>query len=261
VSTIGFMPGKASRVDWTFHTLNFSFILAGAGTYLWRGRILRVESPAVIQQFPGEKMDYGPDAGTTWREVYVVYDARCAPRLRSAGHYRPDRPLWAIANAGPVLRAAAEREGDGPVDRIDRIAERMVYESLVGGAPDAADRAASTIAGIQSLARADPGLPHDFEALARRRGLSLTSFRRHWLARVGMPPARWLRGVRMREACRLLAETRLPIGEIARRVGFDDELYFSRRFHADRGMTATAYRRTFSGPHISSAAELMQQSR
>jgi AraC-like DNA-binding protein len=46
----------------------------------------------------------------------------------------------------------------------------------------------------------------------------------------------------MRRARRLLAETDLPVREIATRLGYEDPLYFSRVFRKVVGLPATAYR-------------------
>jgi AraC-like DNA-binding protein len=48
----------------------------------------------------------------------------------------------------------------------------------------------------------------------------------------------------VREACRLLVETRKTVGEIAAELNFADPLYFSRRFKQLVGVPATEYRAT-----------------
>jgi AraC family transcriptional regulator, arabinose operon regulatory protein len=40
----------------------------------------------------------------------------------------------------------------------------------------------------------------------------------------------------------LLDTTGLSVKEVAARVGYDDPLYFSRRFHAEHGTSPSAYR-------------------
>ena len=50
--------------------------------------------------------------------------------------------------------------------------------------------------------------------------------------------------MRMSEAARLLRSTLLPINEIAQRVGYEDALYFSRRFSGCYKSSPTAYRKT-----------------
>jgi len=51
----------------------------------------------------------------------------------------------------------------------------------------------------------------------------------------------------MLEAARLLRFTELTIGEIAHRVGFDDQLYFSRAFKRHHGEPPMAYRARVRG--------------
>lgn len=71
---------------------------------------------------------------------------------------------------------------------------------------------------------------------------------RSWLYRCFMdyaaqPPAMFLRDVRMLRAKSLLRRTDLPVQEVARAVGFEDPLYFSRVFTAYEGCSPSAYRK------------------
>jgi len=59
------------------------------------------------------------------------------------------------------------------------------------------------------------------------------------------PPHRFSIEERLRRACRALAQTDAPIAEIARTHGFADPLYFSRRFRAFTGESASTYRRRY----------------
>ena len=60
----------------------------------------------------------------------------------------------------------------------------------------------------------------------------------------GTSPQEYLLDYRIRRACSLLKETDLPISDIARSVGYDDALYFSRLFKQKKGQTPTQYRKT-----------------
>ncbi|MET4579853.1 AraC-like DNA-binding protein [Ottowia thiooxydans] len=53
---------------------------------------------------------------------------------------------------------------------------------------------------------------------------------------------------RMDLACSLLANTDRPIAEIAARVGFEDEAYFSRRFRQLRGLSPSLFRQQHATP-------------
>ena len=62
---------------------------------------------------------------------------------------------------------------------------------------------------------------------------------------VGVPPNRYIIGVRIKNAKRMLSSTGMPVGEIAERCGFTDPLYFSRTFRKYTGVSPSDYRRIF----------------
>jgi AraC family transcriptional regulator of arabinose operon len=55
-------------------------------------------------------------------------------------------------------------------------------------------------------------------------------------------PTEFLRRLRLNKACHLLGNTALPVGEIARRVGYTDPFAFSRMFSRTLGRSPSAYR-------------------
>ena len=62
---------------------------------------------------------------------------------------------------------------------------------------------------------------------------------------VGMPPMRYLRGLRMERAKDLLESSFLSVKEIAYRVGLNDESHFVRDFKATYGSSPALYRLHF----------------
>jgi two-component system response regulator YesN len=56
----------------------------------------------------------------------------------------------------------------------------------------------------------------------------------------------YLTQLRIEESQKLLAETNLPVKEIAIRVGYLDEKYYSRLFKKTTGIKPTEYRRIYS---------------
>jgi AraC-like DNA-binding protein len=244
-----FLPAKADWVRSRFGTCNFSVILRGEGRFERAGKVWPVQAPCVITQWPGESVAYGPTGGT-WTEWYFVYDRARLKRFKSHGLLDLSQPVWPVADPASLRLhlgefAALTRAPDPAwvVDRADRVAERAILDTwLSPAAPLDED---IEVRGIASRLRDQLAAKWDFGHLAAEHGFSTTTFRRRWAAAIGVPPAHYLQGLRMAEACRLLVETPLRIKEIASSTGFDDELYFSRRFRIEVGRSPRDYRNTY----------------
>ncbi|HVK34204.1 MAG TPA: helix-turn-helix domain-containing protein [Microlunatus sp.] len=78
--------------------------------------------------------------------------------------------------------------------------------------------------------------------LARRADLSASRFAHLFAEQVGVSPMRYLERQRMRLAEQLLDLTPRTVAEIARTVGYDDPLYFSRAFKRRHDEPPQAYR-------------------
>jgi AraC-like DNA-binding protein len=74
-------------------------------------------------------------------------------------------------------------------------------------------------------------------------GLSAAHFARAFTQSMGMSPHRWLQGQRLKKAKSLLADSKLPLAEIARLSGFADQSHFTRAFSRAIGASPGAWRR------------------
>ncbi len=254
VQSIGGDPHKTRHIHHIFETFNFSFILEGGGTFTFRDQTWEVKAPCVFIQWPGEMMDYGP-AGqrTTWSELSLLYSADQLETLQERHLALERKPIWPVRRASLMKEQVRrleellkEPEADGAADRIDRVCELLIVESRLGESRPPLGREEAIVRDIRQHVREDFREHIDFDALAHRHHLSPSTFRRYWNRYVHTPPAHYVMHLRMREACRLLVETDGTVAEIAAEVGFDDPLYFSRRFSHAIGMPATAYRRHYA---------------
>ena len=73
-------------------------------------------------------------------------------------------------------------------------------------------------------------------------GVSRATLYRAFMEYEGLSPAQYITDFRVNAACRLLEETELPVSAVARSVGYNDSLYFSRIFHKTKGVSPTEYR-------------------
>lgn len=81
--------------------------------------------------------------------------------------------------------------------------------------------------------------------VARHVGICRRSLERRFFSCLGRHPHDEIRRVQLERAKRLLAETKIPLSQIADAVGFRDSRWLSRVFRAEEGTTVTNYRRMF----------------
>ncbi|CAM4339896.1 AraC family transcriptional regulator [Paenibacillus tarimensis] len=85
--------------------------------------------------------------------------------------------------------------------------------------------------------------PVSLSMLPELAGLTPSSYCRAFKRVTGLTPGAYLTSVRLKEAKRLLIDRGRTLKEIARSVGFQDELYFSRTFKKREGISPSEYRR------------------
>ena len=96
--------------------------------------------------------------------------------------------------------------------------------------------------------------PWSLDKLASDVGLSRSAFAKRFKTLVGQSMFEYLTSLRIRLACQLLAETSLPLYEVASRVGYESDLAFTRTFKKYMNQTPTHYRKHVS---ITAARESM----
>ncbi|MDI1435805.1 GlxA family transcriptional regulator [Polyangium sorediatum] len=95
----------------------------------------------------------------------------------------------------------------------------------------------------EAILRADLTRPLDVDALAREVGVTPRTLGRRFVAATGLPPASFLRRLRLEVAAGLLRSTTDAIATIAARVGYEDERAFRRAFTKDMSDSPSRFRR------------------
>ena len=189
----------------------------------------------------GKSKRMGEDKARLWHggETFLAHLLRELREFDEVLLSVEDRRAWADA---PCRVVEDQLPDFGPVEGIYQLlrAARNPYVLVT-----AIDLQCLTALALQTLAgqiRRNPSRPYDWDEEAAKLGISRTTFRRFFLAYLNLPAGEFLLNARIDRARRLLIETALPVAEIARRCGFADPFYFSRRFRLENGETASAYR-------------------
>ncbi|MEU4209554.1 GlxA family transcriptional regulator [Streptomyces sp. NPDC026206] len=98
---------------------------------------------------------------------------------------------------------------------------------------------------VQHWIAEHPDADLSVESLASRANLSPRHFARAFQAEVGMPPGRYVEGVRLEAARRLLEDTVQGVGEVSRACGYGTPEAMRRAFVRALGTAPAEYRRRF----------------
>jgi AraC family transcriptional regulator len=91
----------------------------------------------------------------------------------------------------------------------------------------------------------DPSDAPSLSEIARRVGVHPVHLAHEFRKHFGASAGEYARRLRIEEACRLVAQTTLPLSEVAARAGFYDQSHFSNAFKRRTGTTPAAYRALF----------------
>ena len=85
----------------------------------------------------------------------------------------------------------------------------------------------------------------NIEQYAASRNMSTSWFGKSFAAAAGMSPKQYILDLRIRNAQILLETTDGTVSEIARIVGYDNPMYFSRLFRKAKGLSPLKYRKVY----------------
>jgi AraC family transcriptional regulator of arabinose operon len=226
--------------------------IGGTGRIVVPDRAIRLRAGDAVLFAPGAAQDYSTDEETgRWH-------------LRWA-HFHP-RPHWLPWLLWPQVapKVGVRQVGDLAATPIESASQRMLTARRLAG-PGWEDFAMNALeetllwmfrltgtaqwsgidARIQQAAHylaANPAEPFRLPRLAARCGLSPSRFSHLFKADLGVTPQRFAENLRLEFARHLLTQTNLSVSDIAAEVGFDDPLYFSRRYRHVMGHAPTAAR-------------------
>lgn len=226
-------------------------ILEGEGNFEMAGNSFRLGPGQGFLIAPGIVARYAADASKPWRYCWIGFDGiKAATLLGQAG----------LANERPVFSAADTRYYEDMIARMENTAAMragrdirltgLLYEWLsaiveaqasepVAPEPRSRDR---YIAKVIHMIERNYANRLTVAAIAQFVGLQRSYLNALFQEEMGCSIQQHLVAYRMRRAGELLAATTLAVGDIARSVGYDDPLLFSKMFRKTMGMSPSEYR-------------------
>jgi AraC family transcriptional regulator len=121
--------------------------------------------------------------------------------------------------------------------------------------PDSAGLGDRQLHAVRDLVEHGLSGPLPLDRLAAAANLSVSRFARQFKARMGLTPHQFVLARRVEEACRLLAHSAVPIGEVARRCGFSHQEHLTRVIRARTRTTPATIRREASAARFVQSEE------
>jgi transcriptional regulator GlxA family with amidase domain len=197
----------------------------------------------------------GKRVATHWAGAARLAAAYAHARVAAEALFVVDGRLWTSAGISTGIdMALAMLERDHGTRLMGRVARQLVvyacrpgHQSQFSAAPEARVAADRTFARLADWLEARLGDPITVGDMAARAGMSERTFHRRFSAATGVTPSKFLDGLRLERAKRLL-ETRQPVKAVAPQVGFQSESAFRSAFAARFGITPTHHARMHARP-------------
>jgi AraC family transcriptional regulator, transcriptional activator of pobA len=245
---------RAAGLDWRIaphrhlHLHQVFLILSGQVELQLDGRTL-TPSPPTLMNIPRNAVHgFAFSAGT---EGYVLtLPAADFPELFGAGSATaPGLARAFVASGAAELTDSLAMIADlhaatGPLRRLRLRAAVIALGCAVAEAAgtELATNGDQRIAAFEALIRNQQSQGWHLTDYANALALSERHLRRLCIEATGHSARRLIEAVHLREACRLLAYTRMQVQEVGFALGYDDPAYFTRVFRRGVGMSPVEYR-------------------
>lgn len=195
--------------------------------------------------YPGPRIKFhaAPNYGA-WFHRHIGFRGPLVNRWIASG-------LWPLApQPAPALRnypelvdemiQQAKRTDDWGWLRTVNLLEQLLID--LAEARESSQSLSPWAADVMAAILEQRSFAPDYDRIAARFGVGLSTLRRRFRESAGIPLHSWVLQTRMTEAQTLLTETDRPVAEIASLLGYENVYFFSRQFHEQSGATPTAYR-------------------
>lgn len=256
-------PGQAGFTDPSGHQLwkkrrvikDYGFIYVTRGKGVFKSEEtdqMEIRAGDLFMLFPSVWHRYRPDHSTGWQEYWLLFNGSQMDRLLEHQMISPKSPVYHVGVGNKVEELFCEimdsvQAQSTPPNRILAALTELILAHAVSSASDNGNGQtgpesdiATALAFLQQSVHEDV----DMAALAASLSLSTCTFNRHFRKATGLTPHHYHTHLRMNRAKELLEDPDLRIKQISRKLGFQDQYYFSRVFKKHTGTSPVEWRKT-----------------
>ena len=239
--------GPALRDHYLLH-----FIVGGQGIFSHGGRDVALHAGEGFLICPEEITSYVADGEDPWHYCWIGFSGDGAERLLTAVGLSEEKAIFTFDKPEEILalfadlHKAKETELSGQLE-LTGILYRLLSRIRPAGPRAAAPRRMGIgedyVESAILYIREKYASPITVAGLAEYLGLNRSYFSALFRAHTKKSPKQFLSDVRMSKAAQLLSDGRLSVAQVAKSVGYEDPLQFSRMFRRFYGVSPREHTR------------------
>ncbi len=241
-------PFKSVAEGRTLNEYQIIYITKGSGSFETEGTSHVVRAGAIMLLFPDVPHVYKPDYEVGWTEYWVGFRGPYADHLRREGFVSPDRPLYEVglqncllASFNGIFELVREQEPLYQI-RASSLVLTLLSDIL------ARERKAVQYSHSEQLVQKAKFLMEEniygeinLGGICETLGVSASHLNEVFKAYTAMTPYQYFISIKIHRAKELLERGDSAIKEVAFRLGFKDEYYFSRLFKSKTGVSPSRW--------------------
>ena len=235
-------PDK-EKVDSIIPYAVIHFVISGEG-YI-NGK--RITKNTAVLSFKNNRMHYYPSPSDPWSYIYIRIkgeEIKKAFEEHGFGHGITAVPF---ARTEPLFQILSLYQTLSALNRLDagRLIANAIFLLLAEKRhpPTVQSKPMHHVASIMNFIDENYDKRITMEEIAKKYYLNKNYMRTLFVKQLGLSPKQYLQRVRMKRAAFLLTETESDVALIAKSVGYDDALLFSKMFKQYWGVSPIQYRK------------------
>jgi AraC-like DNA-binding protein len=260
-SFLGYERREETSYDW--HGLKRGereFILwqhtvSGRGRLIYEGKEYDLHpGDAMLVHIPHEHRYFFPEDADHWEFVYIIFRGLECIRICKEAE-KANGPIIknsdkseSLKCAGKIFSEAVSENSDGY--KLSALAYQFCISLFAEIGPGKTEARPQSIDKAVKYALEHFEEPIGVDEMSEAAGLSRYHFSREFKKYMEMPPANFVKKLRLEKAVNLLQSGTIPVYAVAEQCGFDSSSYFCRAFLKEFGMSPKVFRDPVQTPGI-----------
>ena len=221
------------------------YVISGRGAYQVGGRTFRLSAGDLFLAYPDQNIYYQADSREPWEYCWVGFHGTEAKLLLDQTDLSAQTPVLRGAGRDVYKQMMRIYDSRGSLPHQAAFMTGAMYQLLAALIRDRrVQNVQNTVSSVQracDFIANNFAMPISVEDIAAHVGLSRSRLYRLFMEEIHLSPVQVLTQVRIRQACALLRRGDLSVKAVAASVGYENQLYFSRRFHEIMGMPPSEF--------------------